>query len=84
MCNKYTKNVTIEKNTELEKYSLEFPILYDNKVVFSTITGFIVCENLKILHKFEFNDTYICGEPVIHYVDKTPFLLSFQIDVLEN
>jgi hypothetical protein len=74
---KHSKKVTIEKNRELEKYCLDFPMYYDNKVVFSITDGFLICENLDIIHKIELKESYVCGEPIIHFMEGTPFLLTF-------
>ena len=84
--------VRIFRNQELEKYDLDFPRQFDNKMVFininknvsnptnSVINGFVVCKDLNLHKKILFGDLFICGEPSITYIDGTPHLLSFAFD----
>jgi carotenoid cleavage dioxygenase-like enzyme len=81
---KQSKKVTIEKNNELENYCLDFPIYYDNKVAFSITDGVLICEGLNIIHKIEFKESYVCGEPIIHFMDGTPFLFTFTFDKIHK
>jgi len=80
--NKQTKEVKIIKNELLEKFNLDFPIKYKNKVILrnifnNTINGFVVCENLYIKHILFLKDKFICGEPAITEIDDIPYLISF-------
>jgi carotenoid cleavage dioxygenase-like enzyme len=80
--NKHTKEVKIIKNELLEKFNLDFPIKYKNKVILrnifnNTINGFVVCENLYIKHILFLKDKFICGEPAITEIDDIPYLISF-------
>lgn len=80
--NKLTKEVKIIKNELLEKFNLDFPIKYKNKVILrnifnNTINGFVVCENLYIKHILFLKDKFICGEPAITEIDNIPYLISF-------
>lgn len=89
---KQQRSVHIIRNQELEKYDLDFPRRFGNKMVFininknsskltdSVINGFIVCKDLNIKHKLLFDDLSICGEPSITYIDGKPYLLSFALD----
>ena len=84
--NKDTKNVTIEKNEELEKLSLDFPLRFDNKIVLlngvkNKANGFVICDDLNIIYKHILNDRYICGESAIVYVDTIPHLIAFENDI---
>jgi hypothetical protein len=83
--NKETKRVTIEKNEELEKLSLDFPLRFDNKIVLlngvkNKANGFVICDDLNIIYKHILNDRYICGEPAIVYIKNTPHLIAFEND----
>lgn len=87
--NKHTKSVAIEKNEDLEKLSLDFPLYFDNKIVLlsgvkNKANGFIICSDLKIIYKHIFDDRYICGEPAIVYINKTPYLIAFENDILNK
>ena len=77
---KITKKVSIEKNEELEKLNLEFPICYEDKIVFSNNAGFVICKELDVIHRILFDDRYVCGEPVVKYIDGTPFLISLMFN----
>jgi carotenoid cleavage dioxygenase-like enzyme len=79
---KDTKQVTIEKNPELEKLDLEFPVKFDDKIILRNInnrriTGFVVCKGLEIIKNIEFGNKYISGEPVVTYIDNIPYLIGF-------
>jgi len=87
--NKGTKKVTIEKNEELEKLSLDFPLRFDSKVVLlngvkNKATGFVICDELNVVYKHFLEDKYICGEPAIVYINKTPHLIAFENDALNK
>jgi hypothetical protein len=83
--NKENKNVMILKNPELEKLDMEFPVKFDDKIVFRSmvnkrITGFVICKDLDIIKKLDLSDKFISGEPAIVYIDKTPHLIAFTFD----
>jgi hypothetical protein len=80
--NKETKEVVIEKNKLLEKYDLDFPIKYDNKIVFRnihnmTINGFVIVEKMKLIKEIIFNGVFVCGEPALTRVDGIPYIIFF-------
>jgi hypothetical protein len=83
--NKKTKEITNHKNKELEKYNLDFPICFDNKVISRNfenrrINGFIITKGLKILKKLFFENKNICGEHNIVYIKNTPYLMFFNVE----
>lgn len=87
--NKKTNETHIVKNRELEEINVEFPIKFDNKVVFRNIenkqsNGFIICKGLEIIKRIEFKNRIICGEPAIEYIENTPFLISFAFNPYEK
>jgi len=87
--NKRTKKVIIEKNEDLEKLSLDFPLRFDNKVVLlngvkNKANGFVICDELNIVYKHFLKDRYICGEPAIVHIKKTPHLIAFENDALSK
>jgi len=87
--NKKTKKVIIEKNPELEKYNVDFPVKVNNKIILRSlnnnkIDSFLLCEGLDIKKKIFIKDKSICGEPVVAEIDKTPYLISFAYDDLNN
>lgn len=80
--NKTTKVVEIERNPELEKMDVDFPVACGDKTIFRRIenkskTGLIVCKGLHIIKEILFEDNYICGEPAIYYADGVPYLFTF-------
>ena len=87
--NKHTKTATIEKNEEIEKLSLDFPLQFDNKIVLlssvkNRATGIVICDELEIVYKRFFDDRYICGEPAIVYINKIPHLIAFENDIFKT
>jgi len=86
---KITKEVIIEKNKLLETYNLDFPIKYDNKIVFRnihnmTINGFIIVENMKLIKEIIFDDLFICGEPALTKIEGIPHLIFFGFSKSKN
>jgi len=87
--NKITKEVSIEKNRELEKYDLDFPIKYDNKIVFRnihnmTINGFVIVQKMKIIREIIFKDLFICGEPALIKVEGIPYIVFLGFSNTQN
>jgi carotenoid cleavage dioxygenase-like enzyme len=80
---KETHKVSIEKNPELEKYSLEFPVQYGDLQILlrnhnNTFNGFVVCKGLYIVKDFYLDDDLcIAGEPKIIDIDKSAYLICF-------
>jgi len=79
---KNTHEISIVKNEELEKMDLEFPIKFGDKIVFrkiedKRINGFVVCKELEVIKKIEFENKFFSGEPAIHYVENIPYLITF-------
>jgi hypothetical protein len=86
---KYTKKVSIIKNRDLENLDIEFPIKFEDKVLFRSmknkiINGFVVCKDLQIMKQIEFENRFICGEPAIENIDNVPHLICFTFDLTEN
>jgi len=84
--NKKTQNVRIYKNEKLEKYNLDFPILFEDKVISRhfdnrRIKGFVITKGLKIHKELFYKNKYICGEHTVIYIDKIPYLLFLNIEV---
>jgi carotenoid cleavage dioxygenase-like enzyme len=82
---KINDKITIEKNQELEKHNLDFPLKYDDKVLLSKteynkLTGFVICKDLNIIHEINLNGKYVCGEPTIIKIEDINYLLSFAYD----
>jgi len=87
--NKNTKEVSVIKNPDLENLDVEFPILYEDKVVLRSIknkvgSGFIICRELEIIKTLEFDNRSFCGEPAIKMIEKVPYLISFAFDLLDK
>lgn len=87
--NKVTKKVSIEQHRELEKYNLDFPIKYDNKIVFRnihnmTINGFVIVQKMKIIKEIIFKDLFICGEPGFIRIERIPYIIFFGFSNNQN
>ena len=83
--NKDTKKFIIHKNKELEKYNLDFPICFDDKVILRNfenrrINGFIITKKLSICKKLFFENKNICGEHNVIYINKIPYLIFFNVE----
>jgi hypothetical protein len=79
---KRSDTVKIEGSPNIEKYNLDFPLRYDNRVVLCnnanrTMNGFVICEGLKVIKTLFLENKSICGEPVITYNKNVPYLLAF-------
>lgn len=84
--NKKTKKVTIHKDEILENYNLDFPILFQDKVISRNfenrrINGFVITKDLKIYKELFYEDKHICGEHNIVFLNKTPYLIFFNIEI---
>ena len=89
---KWTGYIGYKQNPELEKYNLDFPVIWDRdgcdeskkykRVVLRNFNGernngFVICEGLEIIKKIFFDSLSISGEPAITKGNcGTPFLLS--------
>jgi carotenoid cleavage dioxygenase len=88
--NKKNKKVIVHKNKNLEKYNLDFPIIYKDKVISRNyenrrINGFIITKDLEIVKILFYENKYICGEHNIIYIDKIPYLIFFNVEkILDN
>jgi carotenoid cleavage dioxygenase-like enzyme len=87
---KKTKKVSITSSPELEKYNLDFPVIWSGpdfkRVILRNFdgernNGFVICEGLDIFQEIFFDDLSISGEPVLVYgKQNTTFLLSIAYD----
>jgi len=87
--NKITKEVVIEKNEHLEKYDLDFPIKYDNKIVFRnvhnrTINGFVIVQKMKVIREIIYEHLFICGEPSLIRIEGIPYIIFFGYSKKQN
>ena len=87
--NKKNKNVKVHKNKDIEKYNLDFPIIFNDKVISRhyedrKIPGFIITKDLEIEKILFYENKYICGEHNIIYIDKVPYLLFFNVEKRDN
>ena len=84
--NKKTQNVTIYKDEILEKYNLDFPLLFHDKVISRhfenrRVNGFVITKDLKLYKELFYEHKHICGEHSIVYIDNIPYLLFFNIEI---
>jgi hypothetical protein len=81
--NKETGEVSINKNPNLEKYSLEFPVQYGKYQILlrnngNSFNGFVICDGLRMIKDFYFlDDLFIAGEPKIVTIDSLSYLICF-------
>ena len=86
---KTNKTVSIKKIRELEKFDLDFPIKFDDKIVFrniknKTINGFVVFHKMKIMKEIIFKNLCICGEPALLTIEKQPYIVAFAYSKKQN
>jgi len=67
---KATKTVIVEKNPYLERYNLDFPLVWRGLVLLRNlnvdhIDGFVLCDGLDIVRTYWLNVS-VLGEPYIH------------------
>ena len=79
---KWTKHVSVLKNPVFEKYNLDFPIQYGNKIIFRnvhnrSINGFVIVEKMKLIKELIFDNAFIYGEPALVVIDKISYLIAF-------
>lgn len=84
MINKKSKNVYMVKTNELEKYNLDFPIKFEDKIILRNvlmddrrINGFVITKELTIIKTLFFDDLSIYGEHTVKYIEDVPYLLFF-------
>jgi hypothetical protein len=87
--NKFTKKVSLHTNSELEKYNLDFPILFQDKVISRNyenrrINGFVITKDLQFYKELFYENKHICGEPSVMYIEKIPYLIFFNIEFSEE
>jgi hypothetical protein len=68
---KQMKSIEIQKNEELEKYNLDFPIKWRDSIILrnienNRINGFIICRELEIQDRIFLKNISICGEPQVY------------------
>ena len=83
--NKKNKTVFVHKNDLLEKYNLDFPIKFQDKVVLRNyvdrrINGFVITKDLNIVKTLFYENKHICGEHNIINIDNIPYLIFFNIE----
>lgn len=79
--NKNNNNIEIQKNIKLEKYSLDFPIIYKNYTILTNSNNFVnknfvIVKNFEIYKIINFNKN-INGEASIIEIDNKPYILCF-------
>ena len=85
--NKMTKEVSVIRNEETEKYNLDFPITYKSKTILrnlvqsehnSRINGFVLCDGLNVEKEYIYKDIGFCGgDPNVIEIDGKPHISSF-------
>lgn len=90
--NKSSGIISVFKNDAIEKYNLDFPIVYyckSEKVTYTILrniennymNGFVVCKELEIVRTIFLTDQrHICGEPSLIDIDGSPYLTAFAYD----
>jgi len=86
---KHTKKITIHSNKVIDIYNLDFPIKSGNEIILrnikdNKINGFVICENLFIKKTIILNNKYVCGEPTLVTIERTPYIITFAYDNLNN
>jgi len=88
--NRSTQEVIVEKNEELEKMNLDFPIKWREYVLLrklenKKIDEFVLCKDLEIIKKIKLpKNRYLCGEPSIVEFKSKPYVLGIVYDDDDN
>ena len=83
---------TIERNSELDQYNLDFPVKCGNYTILRNldmakkrINGFVVCDGLDMRDAFFLENRSFCGEPaVITDADGDNYLVGFAYGDIAN
>jgi carotenoid cleavage dioxygenase-like enzyme len=87
---KKTKKITIEKNDELEKMNLDFPIKWKDYVLLlkfnnKLIDELVLCKKLDIIKNIKLpKNRYLCGEPQIVEYNFIPYVIGILFDSDDN
>jgi hypothetical protein len=88
--NKFTREVTMEKNPVLEELNLEFPVKFGkDKVILRNMKnricdGFVICKGIDIIHKIMLDNRFACGEHRVLQIDDKPYLISYTFNINNN
>jgi hypothetical protein len=88
--NTITKEIKIEKNAELEKLNLDFPLTWRDYIllvkIFNKSTDeLILCKKLKIIKKIKLpKNRFLCGEPTIVEYKSIPYVMGIVYDDENN
>jgi hypothetical protein len=87
--NKLNLEINIIEDTDINKFNLDFPIKYNNKIILRNIqnkkiNGFIVMNDLSIYRKLIYDEYYFCGEAQIINNNNKNYLISFGYDNKNN
>lgn len=88
--NTKTKEIKIEKNEELEKMNLDFPLKWKDyilliKIENKVINELVLCKKLNIVKKIKMpKDRFLCGEPAIVDKNSTPYVIGIAYDSENN
>ena len=97
---KKKNDASIIKNLEMEKYNLDFPVLFSyennkknkNRIILRKMgnpwvndpEGFLICEEMQIIKKIILKDQFICGEHKVIYIKEIPYLLFFTFNPMKE
>lgn len=80
--NKQTFSIDIQKNKELENFSLDFPIIYKDYTILTHSNhcknkNFVIVKNFQLYKVIEINNQFINGEASIIEIDNIPYIICF-------
>jgi len=75
----------MHSNKIIDIYNLDFPIKSGKEIILrnikdNKINGFVICEDLLIKKTIILKDKYVCGEPTLVTIERTPYIITFAYD----
>lgn len=82
---KATRRVTIETRPELEELDMDFPVPFEDKVIFRNMRngvceGFVICRDLEIVQRVVLEQRFVYGEPRVVLANNEPYLITLVSD----
>lgn len=86
---KKTREISMYENPELEKYNLDFPIKWGDKVILrnikrNKINGFVICKGISIERCIFLKDRYIYGEHMLYQNNGFSRIMCFGYDDIDR
>jgi len=86
---KKTREILMYENPDLEKYNLDFPIKWGDKIILrnikhNKINGFVICKGISIVRSIFLRDRYIYGEHMLYQNKGFSRIMCFGYDDMDR